>query len=172
MKWICIFFLFLPLCGFTQIFNNLGDDEPFIRELELKLKTAKKDSAICTIALNLCDIYTRNGNIEKAKHYFGIAQKKTENNQRLIAQANFFKANMHMLEHDLEAFEKGLIAAEKQLNRFNDSSSLVMRATIWKNLSIIAQIKSNNQQASDLLINKAVPLALRSKNGELIANMY
>jgi signal transduction histidine kinase len=172
MKWICIFLLFLPFCGLTQILNNLGDDEPFIRESESNLKSAESDSAICSIALSLCDIYIRNGNTEKAKYYFRLAQKKTANNLRLAAHTHFFKANMHLLEHDIKAYEQDLTAAGKQLSRFNDSSSLVLRATVWKNLSILAQIHSDNQRASDLLINKAIPLALRSKNAELIANMY
>lgn len=73
---------------------------------------------------------------------------------------------------DLAQSEAAYLKADQLFNKINTKESWQMRSKTWNNLALIAQAKDDEKGYVDIMLNKAIPLAIKANDTDLITTLY
>ncbi|UPT69856.1 MAG: hypothetical protein M0D53_12015 [Flavobacterium sp. JAD_PAG50586_2] len=84
----------------------------------------------------------------------------------------YFDAIQLLNSGDYEGFDKALVISDKKLKKYKNTEAYRLRAIILSNHAIMQQVFNNEQKAIKIIIQDAIPIALKSKDNELVGNLY
>jgi signal transduction histidine kinase len=171
LHWIVLFFLFTKSLH-SQRFNSLNDNSKFIDSITTIIKTTKNDSIKCLYSFKIADLYRRNNNINKFNEYLKIGNSISKKYDYLYDLSGYFNALKHVVKGDIESYSKEITVTLNKLKKHKYSSSYEMQAIIAQNLSIIRRMQDNEKESMRLLVEVAIPAAIKSKNSEILSDQY
>ena len=65
-----------------------------------------------------------------------------------------------------------LVKTDELLKKYNFKDTYKLRAAMYQNYCIMLQRKNNEKEAMRILVNEAIPVAKKSKDEEILANLY
>ena len=171
LKWILIVFLF-TISIYSQRFNSLNDNSKFIDSITTIIKTTKNDSIKCVNSFKIADLYRRNKNIKKFNEYLRLGNTISKKYDYLNDLSGYFNALKYVINGDIESFSKEITETLSKLKKYDSSSSYEMQAIIAQNLSIVRRMQDNEKESMRLLVEVAIPAAIKSKNSEILSDQY
>lgn len=171
LYWIFLFFLFTKPMH-SQRFNSLNDNSKFIDSITTIIKTTKNDSIKCIYSFKIADLYRRNKNIKKFNEYLKLGNSISNKYDYLNDLSGYFNALEHVVKGDIERFSKEITITLSKIKKYKNSSSYEMQAIIAQNLSIIRRMQDNEKESMRLLVEVAIPAAIKSKNSEIISDQF
>lgn len=171
LHWILLFFLFINSIH-SQRFNSLNDNRKFIDSITTIIKTTKNDSIKCLYSFKIADLYRRNKNIKKFNEYLKLGNSISNKYDYLNDLSGYFNALEHVVKGDVESFSKEITVTLSKLKKHNNRSSFEMQAIIAQNLSIIRRMQDNEKESMRLLVEVAIPAAMKSRNSEILSDQF
>jgi len=169
---LILLFLFISCSLYSQRFFSLGNDKKFTDSLEVVVNSTKLDSVKCISAYKLSDLYFRKKDNVKFKYWLSKGNRLSKKYPFLTAASGYFNALAYLYEKNNKTYEVKLIAANKNLEKFRNTESYKLQARILLNLSIVEQLKGNDKNATQMVINKAIPLARKANDAEVLIALY
>jgi two-component system, NarL family, sensor kinase len=175
MKAFVLLFLFsanMSVCS-SQVNYSLGDDKKaLIAELEKEIEQTNSDSLKAYDYFKLSSWYTSLYNDPvKTDYYLKKGLALVERHPFIKAVSYYYIA--HSLYHtgDLPSIEYNLIKADSLLQQFRHSEAYRIRGNMWQNYAGLQQNIGNDSIAMKLLLNKALPNAIESKDFSLLGRI-
>jgi len=167
-----ILFIFISAVAHSQIIISLDDDSVYIDSIARIEKTTKSDSLKCLYSFKLSKLYLMTQDIQKAKQYLAQANKLKTKFPFLNDVSIFYNAHNLVEKGDNEGFEKMLLNANDRLKKYHNTEAYRLRALIFKHYGLIQLSKNNEKGYMKLLVNEAIPVAKKSRDYELISDLY
>ncbi|WP_306354145.1 sensor histidine kinase [Flavobacterium sp. '19STA2R22 D10 B1'] len=156
----------------AQSVYTLDDDKPFRDSLTMLIKSTKSDSLKCINSFKLSEIYRRSKNAELSNEYRIMANEIAPKYKFLKAVAILYNATDYLLKGDIKGYGNQLTLANGELKKFPIKEAYVIRATILKNQSILKQMESDEKGAMRILVEEAMPLAVKGEDYEVVSSIY
>lgn len=108
--------------------------------------------------------------VAKAKAYLKDANKLAKKYPYLLAGAPFYEAYMLPDGDDrtLILYKK----ADSMLAKFPTTAAYIFRSKVWLNYASNLQFQDKQVEMVDIILNKAIPLAIKGKDNILLSYMY
>lgn len=159
------------VCNAQQVFS-LDDDQRSIDSLQTIINKSSSDSIKAILNLKLSNLYRRNRQVELSIVHLTKAKASIKNNAFLKDYLLYFEAILLLNKGDYEGFDKALIKSNEKLKKYKFKEAYRLRATILSNHAIMQQVFNNEQKAIKIIIDEAIPIALKSEDNELVGNLY
>lgn len=170
-------YIFLLVC-FMQFFETkaqmiikLGDSKAYLKNVEDQFSTAATDSIKAYTALKLSHLYKREKDMGKMKYYLDQGIALSKGNAFLEATTHYYTAFSMFGEPDMAAIESHLRQGDSLLTQFDHPEANKVRGNSWVVLGVLEQMKGSEQAALNAYLNHALPLAQKSGDQFLIANV-
>jgi two-component system, NarL family, sensor kinase len=170
--YILLLTIFLSNTIFSQRSFSLGDDIKYTDSIEKIIKETKSDSIKCLYSFRLCKLFRMVGNKEKEKFYLKKGNELSKKIPFLREASTYYNASSLVDKGDIEGYEKSLLKANFDLKKYNNKEAFKTRALILQNYGLVLQIKNNENGAMKMLIDEAIPLAVKSGYNELVCHIY
>lgn len=171
-----IFYLILLLIVqqicFAQRFNSLNNDQKFIDSIATLIKTTKDDSIKSFYSFKLSDLYRRNKETQKFEYYLKIGNVNSKKYNYLKDISSYYNALHHIAKGETQIFGEKISKTLNAIKKYKFKASYEMQAQIAQNLSIIKRIQDDEKESMRLLVEVGIPAALKSKNNEIISDLY
>lgn len=159
------------LAAEAQLIVKLGNDSTYKNNLERRFATAATDSIRAYAALQLSQLYKREGNAAKMQHYLEAGIARAKGNAFMEAATHYYMAFSKFGGPDMARVEAHLRKGDSLLQRFDYPEAYKIRGNSWLVLGTLAQMQGDEQRGLDAYLNHALPLAQKSGDGFLIANV-
>ncbi|MBN8641212.1 MAG: sensor histidine kinase [Flavobacteriales bacterium] len=170
--YILILFLIVHQNCFAQRFNSLNDDQKFIDSIASIIKTTKDDSIRSLYSFKLSDLYRRNKEMQKFEYYLKIGNANSNKYDYLKDISSYYNALHHIAKGETQIFGDKISKTLNDIKKYKFKASYEMQAQIAQNLSIVKRIQDNEKESMRLLVEVGIPAALKSKNHEIISDLY
>ncbi len=172
-----LFFLFFILLFIddpikAQRSYTLDDDKTYIDSLIALIETTQSDSIKCLNSFKLSDMYRKSKEMELSQTYLKRANALADKFLFLKDIAIYYNATKYFIKGDIDAYGEELETLNEKLKKYSSEIAYTYRAIVIKNLSVIYQLKQNEKEAMRLLVNEGIPIAQKSKNREMLSNLY
>ncbi|GAB0155220.1 hypothetical protein CHRYSEOSP005_04810 [Chryseobacterium sp. Alg-005] len=168
---ILIFFIGICTLVRAQLTIKLYDDKTYINKLEKQFNDANNDSIKGYTALKLAYAYKRAKNLPKAQQFFKNGALLSKNNSFLKAVSYYYQAYILMGDPNIKIIEENFKKSDSLLSRFPYPEAYKIRSSAWLGLGVLEQMKGSEQKGLDAYINHALPLAKKSGNNFIMANV-
>lgn len=162
-----IFALLLTTVGFAQQNNRTND---YADSLENILKQLKFDTAKASVFNKLSDYYSYRDS-SKAISFALQSLQLSRGNNYYTGLAHFYIGGVYF-DTDPDKSEKEYLTAIELLKNDSSINALQYMSRAWHNYGVILQKKNDNKSYIDILLNKALPLAIRAKDTFRVAFTY
>lgn len=151
---------------------SLDDDSVYIDSIAKVTKNTKSDSLKSLYSFRLSKMYSMVHDVQKSKQYLAQANKLKRKYSFLIDASLYYNAYNFLEKGDVNGFEKTLLEANNRLKKYYNTEAFKLRAIILQSYGLMLQQRNNEKGYMQILINEAIPNAKRSRDYELISNLY
>ncbi|WP_353184271.1 ATP-binding protein [Parapedobacter lycopersici] len=166
-----LFFQLFLITAHAQLIVKLGNDSSYKKNLEQEFANATNDSIAAYSALKLSQLYKRAGDTKKMQYYLSEGTARAKGNAFMEAAVHYYTAFSLFGGTDMTTIESHLHTGDSLLQRFNDPEAYRIRGNSWLVLGTLAQMQGDEPGGLDAYLNHALPLAERSGDRFLIANV-
>lgn len=107
----------------------------------------------------------------KARQY--LEQGRTLSKKFPFLQAlSYAHEGYYYYNTDIDKSEAAYLKADSMLSRFTTREAYISRSNIWQNYAVIQQIRDDDWTYTDIILNKAIPLALKAKDSAIVGSQY
>lgn len=170
-KYFTILLLF-SICSYAQRFNSLNNDQKFIDSISNIIKFTKNDSIKSYHSFKLSDLHRRNNNLEKFAYYLQIGNKYADKYPFLSDLSGYYNSLHYAINGQTDMYALGMSKTLAKLKRYRCAESYEMQVVILQNLAIVRSLQDNPRESMRLLTEEAIPIALKSNNSEITADLY
>lgn len=168
-----IFYLILLLAGTisygqAQPTSDQGDKRQ--NQLSKQLQQSYLDSAKAKINFELFRSWL-DIDSGKAKAYLSAGKQFSSTSAYMTALSSYYEGLFYFFT-DLAKSEAAYLKSDQQFSKINTRDAYQMRSKIWRNLGLITQQKDDEKGFVDLILNKAIPMALKANDIRLMADHY
>lgn len=169
---VFLIFLLAQINIYGQRFNSLNNDEKFIDSITHIINTTKDDSVRSYLSYKISDLHRRNGDIKKFEYFLKIGNKYSGKYKYLKDVSGYYNSVHHILKGETTIFGEKIAITLQKIRKHKFKTSYEMQALILQNLSIIRQMQDDEKESMRLLVEEAIPVAIKSKNAEIISDLY
>ncbi len=169
---ILLLIILSNLTALSQRHLSLDDDKIYIDSIEQIVKTTKFDSLKCLHSFRLSKLFTMTGDLKKAHFYLDNANKLCHQFKFLKDASTYYNTLDNLEKGDIAGFEKNLAKTNLDLKKYNITEAYRLRTIVLQNMGIMLQQKSKENEAMNLIVSEAIPLAKKSNDKELISAVY
>nr|WP_067059720.1 sensor histidine kinase [Mucilaginibacter sp. L294] len=168
LSWLISLFLF-STNAFAQIpLATNGYLDSLNQQLNKSLPNAVKAKS----SFLLSEFYIES-DTAKASSYLQLGLKYSKGDKYMQAVALFYQGSLAAkAKKDYSLGEKLFLQADAELKTFNTKDALLIRSMSWHNYATIQQIKDNLKAYIDIILNKAIPLAIQANNRAYLGKNY
>jgi two-component system NarL family sensor kinase len=170
-KYFTILLLF-SICSYAQRFNSLNNDQKFIDSISNIIKSTKSDSIKSFYSFKISDLHRRNGNLKKFEYYLKIGNQYAHKYPFLTDVSGYYNSLRYVVNGQTDLYSEGISKALGKLKKYRFKASYEIQAMILQNLSIVKLLLDDQKESMRLLTEEAIPNALKSKNSEIISDLY
>ena len=163
---------FLCIVAFSQTPESLNNYQFKIDSLKNVLTTAKSDSLKCILHFKLSYFYRKWNKNEDYIIHKEIANTLIHENDYLEGLSYYFNSHDYYIKSDYEGYLKNLQIANDQLKHYSFKENYSLRATILNNQTIGYQVQGKEKEAYRILVEEAMPLAIKSEDPNIIGVIY
>ncbi|WP_309607499.1 ATP-binding protein [Flavobacterium sp.] len=157
---------------FSQRSFSLGDDKKYIDSIVKITINTKSDSIKCLYSFRLSKLFKMIGDSENAYLYLDKGNKLCSKYPFLKDLSTYFNTIKYLENGDIEGYEKAILKTYSDLKKYNHKEASKSKATILQNYGLVLQSKNKENEAMEILINQAIPFALKSENDEITCHIY
>ncbi len=168
-----IFYLMLLLTGtlnYCRAQPILDTNALYQNILRKRLSSAYLDSAKAALNFQLSRSWQDADSI-KARAYFLEGQRLSKTSAFMIAFSYYQEGYAHFFTN-LAKSEAAYLKADQLFRKINTKEAWQMRSKTWNNLGLIAQAKDDEKSYVDIMLNKAIPLAIKAEDTDLVTALY
>lgn len=169
---VLFIFLLAQLNIYGQRFNSLNNDKKFIDSITSIINTTKDDSIRSFLSYKISDLHRRNGDTKKFEYFLKIGNKYSGKYKYLKDVSGYYNSVHHIAKGETDIFGDKIAVTLQKIRKHKFKTSYEMQALILQNLSIIRQMQDNQKESMRLLVEEAIPVAIKSKNAEIISDLY
>lgn len=162
---ICSVFLFINVQAQLPI-----NSKRYVDSLQGLLHTTSSDTAKANVLFLLSDYWSSQDSAQ-AIRYASKALQLNKNNPFYTALAHFYIAGAYF-DYDAEQSQKEYMYAEELLKNYTSPLAFQYRARLWNNYGALEQRKDNDKEFINILLNKAIPFAIKAGDDERVAINY
>lgn len=167
-----VLFLFLSAVTHSQVILSLDDDSVYIDSIATITKNTKSDSLKCLYSFKLSKLYLMAQDVQKSKQYLAQANRLKAKFPFLNDASLFYNSHALLEKGDEIGFEKMLLKGNDRLKKYHNTEAYRLRAMILQNYGMMQLSNDNEKKYMKLLINEAIPVAKKSRDYELISDLY
>lgn len=164
---VAFFMVFISGPGFSQ---SPVTGVSYEDSLKHKLTVLPHDTSRVTTLFSLADYYS-DKDTTIAMGYIHEAEKYIVNHAYYSALLHFYKGSVYFDANPAKS-QKEYLTAEKLLQNIPGKAALVFRSRSWASYGALEQRKDNEKGYTQILIDKAIPLALRGGDSVRVAKSY
>jgi len=167
------FLFFLPVLLLVPYFALAQlplDHERYADSLNTILKTATSDSLKARTNFMLT-YYWMSKDPQKAKECLEEGRRLSKNIPYLDALSYAHEGYVYYVT-DMSKSEAAYKKADSMLSRFNSKEAYLARSNIWVNLAVIQQRQDNDREYINMMLGKAIPLALKAGDSIILGSQY
>ena len=164
--------LLFSICSYAQRFNSLNNDQKFIDSISDIIKSTKNDSVKSFYSFKLSDLHRRNNNLKKFEYYLKIGNQYAHKYPFLTDVSGYYNSLHYVVNGQTDLYSEGISKALGKLKKYCFKASYEIQAMILQNLSIVKLLQDDQKESMRLLTEEAIPIALKSKNSEIISDLY
>lgn len=168
---LIVVLLFHQNC-FSQRFNSLSNDQKFADSIAAIIRTTKDDSIKSLYSFKLSDLYRINKETQKFEYYLKIGNDNSKKYSYLRDIASYYNALHHIAKGESQKFADKISKTLLDIKKYKFKASYEMQALIAQNLSIVKRMQDDEKESMRLLVEVGIPAALKSKNHQIISDMY
>lgn len=157
---------------YGQRFNSLNNDGKFIDSITTVINTTKDDSVRAHLSFKISDLHRRNGDMKKFEHFLKIGNKYSGKYEYLKDVSGYYNSVHHIRKGETAIFGDKISKTLQKIKKHKFKTSYEMQALILQNLSIIRQMQDDEKESMRLLVEEAIPVAIKSKNAEIVSDLY
>lgn len=174
MKKKLFVFVFLKSISlsFSQEITSLGKDAETIDSLKTAYKTAENDSLRSLFLFRLAGYNKKNAQDSEFKKHLDLAMHYAKDNEFLLDYSGYFRALQYLNQTDIEKFIAEISKTQKKLKKYNNKKSIQLQLIILQNVSTYYLNEIKHEKSIDILIEEAIPLAIKTNNNLLLASFY
>ena len=146
------------------------DDRHYPDSLTRLLQSASSDSTRANTFFLLSDYWSDKDRL-KALGYARQGLQSSKGNGFYTGLAHFYLGGVYF-EYDDRQSQHEYMLAEKLLSLYDTRQAFQYRSRLWHNYGVIEQRKDNNKAFADILLNKAIPFAIKANDSIRIADNY
>lgn len=161
---------FAALTGFTQSTALPLNEQRFGDSLQNILNSKMPDSIRANAGFLLSNFWYRKDSVKGAA-YLEQARLISKDNSFQQSVYFFYLGNLKSL-NNLEFSESLFIKADSLLQRFSSKEAFAFRSKVWHNYGAIQQIKDDNESFADILLEKAIPFAIKGGDTVYLGKNY
>jgi len=150
--------------------QHVVDDRHYPDSLQHLLQQTSADTARADLLFTLSD-YWSDKDTTKALQYIHTATDLNKQNSFYSALVHFYRAGIYF-EYNIAASQQEYMAAQKLLQQEESTRSYQYQSRAWHNYGVLEQMKDNSKAFTDILLNKAIPLAEKANDSARIASNY
>nr|WP_162988832.1 sensor histidine kinase [Pedobacter schmidteae] len=150
-----------PILDTNALYQNI---------LRKRLSSAYLDSAKAALNFQLSRSWQDADSI-KARAYFLEGQRLSKTSAFMIAFSYYQEGYAHFFTN-LAKSEAAYLKADQLFRKINTKEAWQMRSKTWNNLGLIAQAKDDEKSYVDIMLNKAIPLAIKAEDTDLVTALY
>jgi two-component system NarL family sensor kinase len=165
-----VLFLMLLCAALWSKGQSPLNERHFLDSLENILRTGKSDSISARANLDLSKYWALKDSL-KSTTYLLHGKQLVKNSPYLQILYHYYAAYL-IARTDLEKGEETYKKADALLQNYSTSEAYLFRAKSWYEYGIIQVKKDNYKVATDILLNKAIPLAEKAGNKAFVGTSY
>jgi len=168
-----IFYLIFLIAGTFSYCKGqpiLDTSTRYQNKLIKKLQQSYLDSDKAIINFQLSRSY-QGIDSNKAKAYLLEGQRFSKTSAYMTA-FSYYQEGFFYFYTNLARSEVAFLKADQLFSKFNTKDAYLMRSKIWNNLGLIAQDKDDEKGYVYIVLNKAIPMAVKADNIDLITSHY
>jgi two-component system, NarL family, sensor kinase len=172
-KYILLLFVILFSSSLlSQRSFSIGDKKKYIDSIEKIIINTKSDSIKCIHSFRLSKLFTMTGDLKKAHFYLNKGNALCTKFPLLKDESTYYNTLTFLEKGDYVGFEKSILKAYNNLKKYNNTEAFRLRIIILQNYAIMLQNRHKDNEAMKMMISEGIPLALKSKNDEMICKVY
>ncbi|SMO83423.1 Signal transduction histidine kinase [Chryseobacterium rhizoplanae] len=121
----------------------------------------------------ICATYFTRQDLDNYNKYLKQGLESSSKSQIYKDIGLYYQALIHFTKPDFAALlEKDFVTAESALKKYRSTEAKRIRIIMFQNLSLLKVMQTKETEAMNLIINKAVPIAISIGDNELIGGLY
>lgn len=174
MKKILLYLILIssPQSMFSQRAFSLGDDIKYIDSIVNIVKTSKIDSVKCLHSFGLSKLFMMTSDYKKAHYYLDLGNSLVKKSSYLQAISTYYNTLPILERGDSKAFVQSILKTNDDLKKFHFPKAYALRVICLQNYGIMLQQEGRQNEAMQMLISEAIPLALKSNDDEITNHVY
>lgn len=158
---------YLPLFCEAQLPLN---QQQYVDSLNGVLQHADSDSIRARANFFLLYFWVPRDSL-KARQYLEEGRRLSKKYPYLYALSYAHEGYLYYVT-DFSKSEAAYKIADSLLSKYNTKETYIARSNIWSNCAVIQQRNDNDRGYIDIVVNKAIPLALKANDTALVASQY
>ncbi|HMR83953.1 MAG TPA: sensor histidine kinase [Niabella sp.] len=138
--------------------------------LLLLYKKASGDTAKARLLFEIGDHLSAT-DTAKAIRYIQQGMQLAKSNRYTQAIGHFYQGRLYM-DYNYDAGKAAFKKANNLFEKFSSAESYLYQSRSWSNIAVIEQYQNNDKEYTNILLNKAIPLALKSGDKVRVAGYY
>lgn len=164
-------FILLLLCmPYLAVAQHAADERHYPDSLLHLLSTTTDNRGKARILFLLSD-YWSNRDTAKALGYIRESTPLCGTDQYCSALMHFYLAGIYF-EYNSQRSQQEYLEADKLLSRYQHKEAFTFRSRTWNNYGVLEQQKDNSRGYLHILLNKALPFALKAGDSVRVALNY
>ncbi len=168
---IC-FIIFFSFNSYSQRAFSLGDDTRYMDSIVNIVKTSKIDSVRCLHSFGLSKLFMMTSDYKKAHYYLDLGNSLIKKSSYLQAISTYYNTLPILERGDSKAFVNSILKTNEDLKKFQFPQAYRLRVVVLQNYGIMLQQEGRQNEAMQMLISEAIPLALKSQDDEITNHVY
>ena len=169
---IVFFFILQYNLSFSQRAFSLGDNTKYLDSIVNIVKTTKVDSMKCLHSFILSKLFMMNNDYKKAHYYLDLGNSLIKKSKYLQAISTYYNTLPILERGDSKAFTASILKTNEELKKFHFPKAYGLRVIMLQNYCIMLQQEGRQNEAMEILIKQAIPLALKSEDDEITNHVY
>ncbi|MCC6289394.1 MAG: sensor histidine kinase [Chitinophagaceae bacterium] len=161
---------FAALTGLSQSTALPLNEQRFGDSLQKILNSTMPDSMRANAGFLLSNFWYRKDSVKGAA-YLEQGRILSKNNPFQQSIYFFYLGNLKSL-NNLELSASSFMKADSLLQKFSTKEAFVFRSKVWHNYGAIQQMKDDNEYFADLLLEKAIPFAIKGGDSVYLGKNY
>ena len=157
---------------FSQRAFSLGDNTKYLDSIVNIVKTTKNDSLKCLHSFRISKIFMMNNDYKKAHFYLDLGNSLIKKSDYLQTISTYYNTLPILERGDSKAFVKSILKTNEDLKKFQFPDAYRLRVIMIQNYCIMLQQENRPNEAMEMLISQAIPLALKSNDDEVTSLVY
>lgn len=168
-----ILYLILLITGtfsYCRAQPTLDTNTSYQNSLLQKLQHSYLDSDKASISFKLSRSLQESDS-GRARAYY-LEGRRLGKSSPYMTAFSYYQEGFFYFHRDLAKSEAAFLKSEQLFNKIKTRDAYQMLSKIWSNLGLIAQDKDDEKKYVDIMLNKAIPMALQANDIDLVAGHY